>query len=51
VGTLWAEADGKPLPTPDPADHTKTEFAWMTAHKYTSDKPAAYPFKDWTTLR
>ncbi len=51
VSTLWAEADGKPLPNPDPADPTKTEFAWMTAHKYTSDKPAVYPFKDWKTLR
>lgn len=50
VGTIYAEADGKPLPTPDPADPTKKEFAWMTAHKYTADKPAVYPFREWKTL-
>jgi transglutaminase-like putative cysteine protease len=50
VATIYAEADGKPLPAPDPADPTKREFAWMTSHRYTADKPTAYPFKDWTTL-
>ena len=51
VSTVWAEADGKPLPVPDPADPTKREFGWMTAHKFTADEPAAYPFKEWKTLR
>jgi transglutaminase-like putative cysteine protease len=51
VPTIYVEADGKPLPLPDPADPTKREFAWMTAHKYTADKPAPYPFRDWNTLK
>ena len=50
VATIYAEADGKPLPAPDPADPTKREFAWMTSHKYTADRPTAYPFKEWKTL-
>lgn len=50
VATIYAEADGKPLPLPDPADVTKREFAWMTAHKYTPDRAANYPFRDWKTL-
>jgi transglutaminase-like putative cysteine protease len=51
VATIYAEADGKPLPLPDPADPTKREFAWMTAHKYTPDHAVSYPFRDWKTLR
>ena len=51
VATVYAEADGKPLPLPDPADPTKKEFSWMTAHKYTADKVVAYPFKEWKTLK
>jgi transglutaminase-like putative cysteine protease len=50
VATIYAEADGKPLPLPDPADSTKREFAWMTAHKYTPDRQVPYPFNDWRTL-
>lgn len=50
VSTVYAEADGKPFQTPDPADPTKSEFSWMTAHKYTADKPAVYPFREWKTL-
>jgi transglutaminase-like putative cysteine protease len=49
--TIYAEADGKPLPLPDPADPTKREFSWMTAHKYTADKMVTYPFRDWNSLR
>jgi transglutaminase-like putative cysteine protease len=45
VATIYAEADGKPLPMPDPADPTKREFAWMTAHKYISDRAVSYPFR------
>jgi transglutaminase-like putative cysteine protease len=51
IPTIHAEADGKPLPLPDPADPTKREFGWMTAHKYTADKAAPYPFRDWGTLK
>jgi transglutaminase-like putative cysteine protease len=50
VTTIYAEADGKPLPAPDPADTTKREFAWMTAHKYTADRAVTYPFADWKAL-
>jgi transglutaminase-like putative cysteine protease len=50
VATIYAEADGQPLPTPDPADPKKREFSWMTAHKYTPDRVVPYPFKDWKTL-
>jgi transglutaminase-like putative cysteine protease len=51
VRTIYAEADGEPLPDPDPANIEKREFAWMTAHKYSADKPFKLPFKDTTTLR
>jgi transglutaminase-like putative cysteine protease len=49
--TIYAEADGKPLPLPDPADPTKREFSWMTAHKYSADRAVPYPFRDWKTLQ
>jgi transglutaminase-like putative cysteine protease len=45
VRTLYAEADGVPLPDPDPANPKKTEFAWMTAQEFAPDKPVTYPFK------
>jgi transglutaminase-like putative cysteine protease len=50
IATLYAEADGKPLPLPDPADPTKREFAWMTAHRYTAHRAVRYPFADEQTL-
>ncbi len=50
VRTLYAEADGVPLPDPDPANPKKNEFAWMTLHEYTPDRPVSYPFKDWKSL-
>jgi transglutaminase-like putative cysteine protease len=50
VATIYAEANGQPLPLPDPADPAKREFAWMTAHKYTPDKAVVYPFRDWSGL-
>ncbi len=50
VRTLWAEADGVPLPEPDPGDATRREFAWMTLHRFRSDRPVPYPFTDVTTL-
>jgi transglutaminase-like putative cysteine protease len=51
VRTLYAEADGVALPDPDPANSTKKEFAWMTAHRFTPDRPVAYPFKGWRSLQ
>ena len=50
VRTIYAEADGRPLPEPDPARRDQVEFSWMTAHKYTSDRPFKFPFKDLSTL-
>jgi transglutaminase-like putative cysteine protease len=50
VRTIYAEADGVALPDPDPADPLKHEFAWMTVHQYTPDRPVPYPFKDWHSL-
>jgi hypothetical protein len=50
VRTAYIEADGQPLPDPDPANIEKREFAWMTAHQYTADKPFKDPFKDFSTL-
>ena len=51
VATIYAEADGEPLPMPDPADPRKREHAWMTAHKYTADREVPYPFKGWRSLK
>ena len=50
VRTLYAEADGVPLPDPDPSNSEETRFAWMTAHQFTSDVAAPYAFKDSGTL-
>jgi transglutaminase-like putative cysteine protease len=50
VRTIYAEADGVPLPDPDPANKKQHEYAWMTAHQYVSDKPVRYPFTDWKSL-
>ncbi len=46
VRTLYAEADGVPLPDPDPSNSEETRFAWMTAHRFTSDVAAPYAFSD-----
>ena len=51
VRTAYVEADGEPLPDPDPANINQREFAWMTAHKYEADQPFALPFQDIATLR
>lgn len=50
VRTAYVEADGQPLPDPDPANIEKYEFAWMTLHKYKADKEFQLPFKDLSTL-
>jgi len=51
VRTIYAEADGKPLPDPDPSDTTETTFAWMTAQKFESDVKVPNPFTNIETLR
>ncbi len=51
VRTIYAEADGKPLPDPDPSDKTATKFAWMTAQRFKADKPVSYPFTDLGSLK
>ena len=50
VRTIYAEADGKALPDPDPADATRREFAWMTSIDFAADRRVTYPFKDWSSL-
>jgi transglutaminase-like putative cysteine protease len=50
VRTIYAEADGIPLPDPDPANAEKREFSWMTVHAYQPDRTVSYPFQDWKTL-
>ncbi|MCC9607525.1 transglutaminase domain-containing protein [Blastopirellula sp. JC732] len=50
VRTAYVEADGVPLPEPDPANVEKKEFAWMTAHKYVADREVVNSFKDRETL-
>lgn len=51
VRTIYAEADGKPLPDPDPSNSQETKFAWMTSQRFESDRPVAYPFTDIDSLR
>ena len=50
VRTAYIEADGVPLPEPDPADPAATGFSWMTVHEYRADREVPYPFADWRTL-
>ncbi|MFN4258094.1 MAG: transglutaminase-like domain-containing protein [Gemmataceae bacterium] len=50
IRTIYAEADGVPLPDPDPADPNKREHAWMIVQHYTPDKEVPYPFRDWSSL-
>ncbi|TWT43127.1 transglutaminase-like domain-containing protein [Botrimarina hoheduenensis] len=50
VRTLYAEADGVALPEPDPANPHQREFAWMTSHRYDSNRTMPMPFQDLTTL-
>jgi transglutaminase-like putative cysteine protease len=50
VRTAYIEADGEPLPDPDPADPKARQFSWMTAHKYQADREVSYPFQDTGTL-
>jgi transglutaminase-like putative cysteine protease len=50
VRTIYAEADGQPLPEPDPAAEGRREFSWMTIHDYVPDRQVSYPFKDVASL-
>lgn len=50
VRTAYIEADGVPLPDPDPADPQAREFAWMTVMKVTADREVNYPFSDYASL-
>jgi transglutaminase-like putative cysteine protease len=50
VRTIYAEADGEPLPEPDPANPRQREFGWMTVHHYVPDRDVVNPFKDWRSL-
>ena len=51
VRTIYAEADGEPLPEPDPANPQKREFSWMTMHQYQADRPFSLPFQDYQSLQ
>jgi hypothetical protein len=51
VRTAYAEADGKALADPDPANPAVREFAWMTVHRYRADRTVSYPFSDWSSLK
>lgn len=51
VRTIYAEADGQPLPDPDPSSKSETKFAWMTSQRFDADRQAPYPFADWKTLK
>lgn len=50
VRTAYIEADGIPLPDPDPADKDQLAHSWMTVHEYRADRRVPYPFSDWNTL-
>lgn len=45
IRTIYAEADGEPLPEPDPANPNIKKFAWMTAQKFEANKPIVKPFE------
>ncbi len=50
VRTAYIEADGVPMPDPDPADKSASGYSWMTVHEYQADREVPYPFADWTKL-
>ncbi len=51
VRTIYAEADGQPLPDPDPSSKSETKFSWMTSQRFAADRTVPYPFADWKTLK
>lgn len=50
VRTAFIEADGEPLPDPDPDDKFNRQFAWMTVFGVTASKTTPNPFKDLACL-
>lgn len=51
VRTIYAEADGVPLPDPDPSAAGENKFAWMTAQKFSTAPPVRYPYADYDSLQ
>jgi transglutaminase-like putative cysteine protease len=51
VRTAHIEADGVPLPEPDPSDANQKKFSWMTVHKYVADRQVEYPYTDYDSLQ
>lgn len=51
VRTIHAEADGVPLPEPDPANPRQRTFGWMTAHAYQADRSVPQPYHDPAVLK
>ena len=51
VRTIYAEADGVALKEPDPSNKEQSEFAWMTAIRFSADRSVAYPFTDFSSLQ
>lgn len=51
VRTAYIEADGVPLPEPDPAAKGQTAFSWMCVSQFKSDREIVYPFKNWSSLK
>jgi transglutaminase-like putative cysteine protease len=45
VRTIYAEADGVPLPDPDPSNPNQREFAWMTVAQFKADRMVEYPYQ------
>ena len=46
IRTIYAEADGKPLPEPDPSNASQKKFSWMTAYQVKAKNKVKYPYKD-----
>jgi hypothetical protein len=46
VRTIYAEADGEPLPESDPSSAQQTTFAWMTMHRVDEVGNAAKRFDE-----
>jgi hypothetical protein len=51
VRTAYIEADGVPLPEPDPAAKGQTAFSWMCVSQFKPDREIVYPFKNWNSLQ
>lgn len=50
VRTIYAEADGVPLPDPDPSAPGESKFAWMTSQNFESTPPVKNPFTEIESL-